>query len=334
MEIGEQVSVLGSKKIEPSNVIGRRGRSLREVFGQSLVDLGKENQNFVVLDADVAGGTGTHHFRSAYPNRFYQFGIAEQNMFGAAGGISITGIVPVVTTFAVFALRALEQIRLSICYCDRNVKIFASHPGLDAGPDGASAQSLEDIACFRSLPKLTVISPADPIEMEQVTRSVLHHVGPVYVRTGRSPAQRVVPSNYEFRIGKGVILKDGNDVTLVACGIQVGRALQAAEILHDENISARVINMPTIKPIDSELLLDSAAVTGCFVTSEDHSVIGGLGSAISEFLMKHCPVPLEFNGVNDVFGESGDPEDLAQKYGLTAFHIAAKARLVLERKRG
>src|SRR5579862_368900 len=224
--------------------------SLREAFGKTLSALGDEFPKLVVLDADIAGGTGAHHFRKSHPDRFLQFGIAEQNMMAAAGGLAATGLIPIVTTFAVFCLRAVEQARLSLAYARRNAKIVASHPGLDVGPDGGSAQALEDLAAFRAIPGMVVISPADPIEMALATRAMLAYDGPVYMRTGRSPAPRLFGDDHVFEIGKGQILRDGHDLTIIACGVEVARAMAAADILKGENIRARVVNMPTIKPID------------------------------------------------------------------------------------
>src|SRR5271154_5026266 len=205
--------------------------SLREAFGKTLSQLGDEFPKLVVLDADIAGGTGVHHFRKSHPARFLQFGIAEQNMMAAAGGLAAVGLLPVVTTFAVFCLRALEQARLSIAYAGRNVKIVASHPGLDVGPDGGSAQALEDMAAFRAIPGMTVISPADATEMALATRAMLEFDGPVYMRTGRSPAPRIFGKEHQFEIGKGRIVRDGDDVTIVACGVEVARAVEAASML-------------------------------------------------------------------------------------------------------
>jgi len=315
-------------------LIGITGDTLREAFGKTLVKLAERYPNFVVFDADIAGGTGTHHFRKAYPQRFFQFGIAEQNMMAVAGGFASTGVVPFVTTFAVFCLRALEQARLSIAYARRNVKIVASHPGLDVGPDGASAQALEDLAAFRAIPGMVVVSPADPLEVEQATEAILNYEGPVYMRTGRSPARRILSSYYRFELGKGRILWDGRDVTIVACGVEVARALDAAKLLAQEGISARVLNMSTLKPIDTALLVRCAEETGCFVTAEDHNIHGGLSSAVAEALAQTHPCPVEFVGVHDIFGESGEPDELAEKYGLTGSYITAAAKRVLERKRG
>ncbi len=313
-------------------LIGSSGDSLREAFGKTLAGLAAHYPNLVVLDADIAGGTGVHHFRKACPERFLQFGIAEQNMMAAAGGLAAVGLLPVVTTFAVFCLRAIEQARLSIAYARRNVKIVASHPGLDVGPDGGSAQALEDMAAFRAIPGMTVISPADPTEMALATKAVLDFDGPVYMRTGRSPAMRIFGENHRFEIGKGQILHDGQDVTIVACGVEVARALKAAELLTRDGIGARVINMPTIKPIDVDLLARCADETGAFVTAEDHNIYGGLGGAVAEALAKTRPAPIEFVGLADRFGESGEPAELAEHCGIDAAHIAAAARLAVARK--
>ena len=314
-------------------LIASNGDSLREAFGKALTELAPSRPNVVVLDADIAGGTGVHHFRKAFPDRFFQFGIAEQNMMAAAGGMAATGLIPVVTTFAVFCLRAVEQARLSIAYANRNVKIVASHPGLDVGPDGGSAQSLEDIAAFRAIPGMTVISPADAEEMRQATRAVLDFQGPVYMRTGRSPSSRIFGEGHRFEIGKGQVLRDGRDVTLVACGVETARALDAAEILSRDGISARVINMPTIKPIDTALLDVASRETGCMVTAEDHNIFGGLGGAVAEALAQSTPCPVEFVGVRDVFGQSGEPGEHAQHYGLTGPFIADAARRAIARKK-
>src|SRR6201994_1955374 len=243
-----------SMQAEAPALIGTSGDSLREAFGKALSGLADEFKNVVVLDADIAGGTGVHHFRKSHPDRFLQFGIAEQNMMAAAGGLAAVGLQPIVTTFAVFCLRAVEQARLSIAYAGRNVKIVASHPGLDVGPDGGSAQSLGDMAAFRAIPGMTVISPADPTEMALATRAILAFDGPVYMRTGRSPSRRIFGDDHVFEIGKGQIVRDGTDVTIVACGVEVARALDAADLLAEDKISARVVNMATIKPIDDALL--------------------------------------------------------------------------------
>ncbi len=325
-------SAVAQREAAPA-LIGTSGDSLREAFGKALSALADEFPRVVVLDADIAGGTGVHHFRKSHPERLLQFGIAEQNMMAAAGGLAATGFVPIVTTFAVFCLRAVEQARLSLAYSRRNAKIVASHPGLDVGPDGGSAQALEDLAAFRAIPGMTVISPADPFEMAQATRAILEFDGPVYMRTGRSPAKRLFGDDHTFEIGKGQIIRDGNDLTIVACGVQVARALEAAELLRGDGVSARVVNMPTIKPIDTALLERCAIETRAFVTAEDHNIHGGLGSAVAEALAGTRPCPIEFVGVKDTFGASGEPEELAEQFGLTAPHIAKAAKAVIARRK-
>ena len=319
-------------EIKAPMLIGSSGDSLREAFGRALSKLGETHTGFVVLDADIAGGTGTHHFRKSHPQRFIQCGIAEQNMVAMAAGIASTGLPVFATTFAVFALRALEQARLSVAYAHRNVKIVASHPGLDVGPDGASAQCLEDLAAYRAIPGMVVISPADPLEMEQATEAVLLYDGPVYMRTGRSAAVRVFGEDHRFEIGKASVVHSGTDVTLVACGSMVSVSLEAAKLLAREGVQAGVLNMATIKPIDKQALVDCARETGCFVSAEDHGIHGGLGSAVAEVLACFCPCPMEMVGVRDSFGESGEPDELREKYGLTAAAIMAAAKRVLARK--
>jgi transketolase len=315
------------------SLIAQTGDSLREAFGKALSGLADEFSNVVVLDADIAGGTGVHHFRKSHPGRFLQFGIAEQNMMAAAGGLAAVGLLPVVTTFAVFCLRAVEQARLSLAYCKRNAKIVASHPGIDVGPDGGSAQALEDLAAYRAIPGMTVISPADPIEMALATRAILEFDGPVYMRTGRSPCPRIFGDDHNFEIGKGRILRDGSDLTIIACGTEVARALTAADLLKEDGISARVVNMATIKPLDTNLVARCARETGAIVTAEDHNIHGGLGGAVAEALVSTVPCPVEFVGVKDVFGASGEPEELAYAFEISAPFIAAAARRVLKRKK-
>ena len=314
-------------------LIAKTGDSLRETFGKELCQLAELNTKIVVLDADIAGGTGVHHFRNKFPDRFIQCGIAEQNMMAMAGGIASLGFIPFVTTFAVFMLRAIEQARLSIAYSNTNVKIVASHPGLDTGPDGASAQCLEDLACFRSIPNMVVVSPCDPVEMKQALKSIIDYKGPVYMRTGRSNTITVLREDYQFEIGKAKIIRDGEDVTIIACGVEVARAIKANEILEKIGISARVVNMSTIKPIDEKTIVTCAVETGAIVTAEDHSIIGGLGGAVSEVLAKTIPTPIEFVGVNDMFGESGEPEELSRKYCITEDFIVSAVQKALSRKK-
>lgn len=314
-------------------LVAANSDSLREAFGQALSRLADDFPNLVVLDADIAGGTGVHHFRKSHPHRLVQFGIAEQNMMAAAGGMAAVGLLPVVTTFAVFCLRAIEQARLSICYARRNAKIVASHPGLDVGPDGGSAQALEDLAAFRAIPGMTVISPADAIETALATRAILEFEGPVYMRTGRSQAPRIFGADHSFSIGKGQILRQGRDVTLIACGSELARALSAADQLKTQGIDARVVNMATIKPIDTALVECCSRETGAIVTAEDHNILGGLGGAVAEALAATTPCPVEFVGVRDEFGASGEPQELADRFQISARFIAAAARRAVARKR-
>jgi transketolase len=308
--------------------------TMRDAFGQALIDLAKIRDDFVVLDADVAGGTGVDVFRDAFPNRFIQCGIAEQNMMSVAAGLSTTGIIPIVTCYAVFAsLRAIEQARNSIAYPNFNVKIAASHLGLDVGPDGPTHQAIEDIAIYRSIPNFKIISPADPLELEKALPVMLDTKGPVYFRTGRSPIPNIFDNKVKFVLGKGMIIKDGKDVTIIAVGVMVQRALEAAIKLQDEGISCCVINMSTLKPIDRKLLIQCAKKTGAIVTAEDHNICGGLGSIVSEVLVQNYGCPIEFVGIQDIFAESGEPEKLAPKYGLTYQHIIKAVKHVLKRKR-
>lgn len=314
------------------NLVGSSGDTLREAFGRALAAVMDERGDVICLDADVAGGTGAHHVRTRHPERFLQMGIAEQSLVCCASGLAAVGWVPVATTFAAFALRAFEQTRLSVAYAARNVKLVASHPGLDTGPDGASAQCLEDLGVHASLPGVTVVSPADPLECELATRAIVAHEGPVYMRTGRSGARRLFGDDHVFELGRGRVLRDGADVTIAACGVQVARALDAAEQLAIEGVDARVVNLATLKPLDEELLERCARETGAILTSEDHNRLTGLGALVARSLGERAPVPFAAHGVDDVFGESGEPEELAEKYGLTGPHLAAAARRLVARK--
>ena len=309
--------------------------SLREAFGNALIEMAELRDDFVVLDADVAGGTGVNPFRYAYPERFIQCGIAEQNMMSLAAGIASSDIIPIVTCYAVFAsMRAIEQARNSIAYPRFNVKIVASHVGLDVGPDGASHQCVEDLAIYRSIPNFSVLSPADPRELKSLLNKTLDLNGPVYMRTGRSPVPDIVyeDNQIDFSIGKGSVVKQGKDLTIIATGIMVYRAVEAANILESEGVNAKVINISTIKPLDKDIIVASSKLTGAIVTAEDHNIIGGLGSAIAECISRYAPCPIEFVGVNDTFGESGDPIDLAKKYNLTSSDIYNSCKKVLSRK--
>ena len=307
--------------------------TMRDAFGQALVELGKIRDDFVVLDADVAGGTGTHYFRSAFPERFIQCGIAEQNMISVAAGLSTTGIIPIATCYAVFAsMRAIEQARNSVAYPNFNVKIVASHMGLDVGPDGPSHQAIEDMAIYRAIPNFSVVSPADPIEMHKALPAILDHQGPVYLRTGRSPLPTFHGPDCCFKLGLATVLRDGTDVTIVAVGVMVHRSLAAAELLAQQGISCRVVNMSSIKPLDTEIIIESAEKTGSIVTAEDHNILGGLGAAVAEVVTETLPVPMQRVGIRDHFAESGDPDALAKKYQLLPEDIAAAAKAVLRRK--
>ena len=306
----------------------------RESYGKALVELAKTNENVVVLDADLSKSTKTADFKAVAPERFFNMGIAEANMMGVAAGLSTCGKVPFVSTFAMFAAgRAFEQIRNSICYPRLNVKVCATHAGLTVGEDGASHQAIEDISLMRSIPNMIVINPADDVETKAAIKAIAELNGPCYVRLGRMPVDTINDiENYEFKLGKGVTLSEGNDVTIIGTGIMVEAALEAKEILSKEGINARVINIHTIKPIDNELIIKAAKETGVIVTAEEHSIIGGLGSAVSEVVCEEYPVPVLKVGVRDVFGESGKPMELLKKYGLTAMDIVTKAKKAISMK--
>ena len=305
----------------------------RVSYGEALVELGAEHDDFVVLDADLAAATQTGKFKAAYPDRFYDVGIAEQNLMGVAAGIASTGHVAFASTFAMFAAgRAFEQVRNSIGYPHLNVKIGATHAGISVGEDGATHQCNEDIALMRTIPGMTVIVPSDDTEAKAAVRAAYEMEGPVYMRFGRLAVPVVNdPGNFDFEIGKGIVMREGTDVTIVACGLMVQAALEAAEALAEKGISAEVIDMHTIKPLDEELIVKSASKTGRVVTCEEHSVIGGLGSAVCDVLAAKYPVPVEKLGVNDVFGESGPAVDLLKKYGLDAAGVEAAVEKVLAR---
>lgn len=290
----------------------------RESYGNALAELGKEHENLVVLDADLAGATKTGVFKKVFPERHIDCGIAECNMMGIAAGLSTTGLVPFASTFAMFAAgRAFEQVRNSIGYPHLNVKIGATHAGISVGEDGATHQCNEDIALMRTIPGMTVINPADDVEARAAVKAAYELDGPVYLRFGRL-AVPVINDNedYKFEIGKGITLKDGKDITIVATGLCVSSALEAAKMLEADGIDARVINIHTIKPLDEELIIKAAKETGKIVTVEEHSVVGGLGSAVSDCLVENCPVPVKKIGIQDVFGESGPAAKLIEKYGL------------------
>ena len=303
----------------------------RESYGKALVELGKEHDNLVVLDADLAGATKTGEFKKAYPDRFFDCGIAEANLMGIAAGLASTGLVPFASTFAMFAAgRAFEQVRNSIGYPHLNVKIGATHAGISVGEDGATHQCNEDIALMRTIPGMTIISPSDDVEARAAVKAAYEMEGPVYLRFGRLavPVFNDTP-DYHFEIGKGVTLRDGKDVTIIATGLCVNSALEAADILAADGIDAQVINIHTIKPIDEDLIVAAAKKTGKIVTVEEHSIIGGLGGAVCEVLSEKAPVPVKRIGMNDVFGESGPAVKLLEKYGLDGKGVAASVKAFL-----
>jgi len=300
-------------------------KATRESYGAALVQYGAD-ERIVVLDADLSKSTKTEMFKKAYPDRFFNAGIAEGNMMCVAAGLAAAGKIPFASTFAMFAAgRAFEQIRNSIGYPKLNVKIGATHAGISVGEDGGSHQCLEDIALMRTIPDMVIINPADDIEAQLAVKAAIDHDGPVYMRFGRLAVEDINPADYKFEIGKGVELKDGTDVTIVATGLMVEYALKACEMLKEEGISARVINIHTIKPIDEEILIKASKETGAIVTAEEHSIYGGLGSAVCEVIGANAPCPVKVIGT-DSFGRSGKPAQLFEMYGLTAENICKKAK--------
>jgi transketolase len=306
----------------------------RDGYGKALAKMGAEQPNLVVMDADLARSTKSYEFCKHYPERFFNMGIAEQSLMGTAAGLAASGKIVFASTFAIFATgRAFEQIRNSIAYPKLNVKIAASHAGLTVGDDGASHQAIVDISIMRSLPNMTVIAPADGVEAEKAVYAAAQQEGPFYLRLGRSAVPVIYDEKYEFSIGKVSQLREGHDVTIISCGIMVAESLKAAEELAGEGIAVRVLNMATIKPLDQEAVLRAARETGAIVTVEEHSIIGGLGSAVAEVLVENEPVPMERVGVMDIFGESGKPQQLLDKYGLTMKDIKEAVFKVMKRKK-
>lgn len=305
----------------------------RQAYGEALKQLAVENPNIVVLDADLSKSTMTAEFKKVSPERFVNVGIAEQNLIGTAAGLSLVGKVPFASTFAMFAAgRAFEIIRNTVAYPKLNVKIAATHAGLTVGEDGASHQAIEDLSLMRSIPNMVVLNPADGVEAKKAVIAAAKYEGPVYIRLGRAAVEEIFDENYDFQIGKGVELREGNEVTIVATGIMVEKALKAYDILKAEGINARIINIHTIKPIDAELILKAARETKGIVTAEEHSIIGGLGSAVLETISEECPVPVIRIGVKDTFGESGKPNDLLEKYGLTEKEIVEAVKKLVNKK--
>ena len=309
-------------------------KATRESYGEALTALAEKYENLVVLDADLAAATKTGIFKKAYPDRHYDCGIAEANMMGVAAGLAASGMIPFASSFAMFAAgRAFEIVRNSIGYPHLNVKIGATHAGISVGEDGATHQCCEDIALMRTIPGMVILNPADDVEAKAAVEAAINWDGPVYCRFGRL-AVPVINNNpdYKFEIGKGITLRDGKDVTIVATGLMVCEALEAAETLAKEGISARVINIHTIKPLEEELILKAAKETGCIVTCEEHSIIGGLGSAVAECVCGACPVPVTRIGVNDTYGHSGPAVALLKEFGLCAEHIAEVTREAVAKK--
>lgn len=305
----------------------------REACGLTLARLGRTNKNIIVLDADLSESTKSAIFAREFPDRFFNYGVAEQNMMASAAGIASCGKIVFVHTFAIFASgRAWDQVRNGITAGGFNVKIIGSHGGLSVGADGLSHQCIEDISLMRTIPGMVVIIPSDRIETERVVEKVAEYNGPVYIRTSRSKSPIVNKEDCKFEIGKGNVLQDGMDVTIIAYGVMVKPALDAAKALSERNIHARVVNMASVKPIDKEMIIKAAKDTGAIVTVEDHTIIGGLGSAVAEVLAEEYPVPLKRIGVLDTFGESGEPDELFRKNGLTAENIVEEAKRIVRRR--
>ena len=302
-------------------------KATRDAYGETLLELGKKRNDIVVLDADLSGSTKTVKFAKAFPERFFNLGVSEQDMVGTAAGLAITGKVPFASTFAIFETgRAWDQIRLVVCYSNTNVKLVATHGGITVGEDGASHQALEDIALMRALPNMTVIVPADAIETVSVINAIANFTGPVYVRLGRAKVPQIMPPDYRFIPGQAYTFHTGKDVNIIAAGIMVDTALKASAILKNEGIDAGVINMSTIKPLDEKAVLNAAKNSRLIITAEEHSIIGGLGGAVCEFLSENYPMPVKRIGIKDTFGCSGSPDELLKLYELTPEAIAETAR--------
>jgi len=294
-------------------------KAIRDAYGETLVKLGATNKNIVVLDADVSSSTKSGLFGAEYPERFFNVGVAEANMAGMAAGLASCGLIPFINTFAAFmVLRAADPIRTLGCYGGANIKIAGAYAGLSDSYDGATHHSIDDISFMRALPGMTVISVADAIEAEKAVEAAVEIQGPVYLRLSRAEHPYIYDKNYKFELGKGVVLREGNDITLIATGYMVSKTLEAADSLENQGISAKVVNIHTIKPIDRELIIKCAKETGLLVTIEEHSIYGGLGSAVTEVVCSSCPVPVEVIGIDDTFAESGDYEKLLHKYGLSS----------------
>lgn len=303
-------------------------KATRESFGEAVTELAAEYPDVVVLDADLAAATKTGIFKKKYPERFFDCGIAECNMIGVAAGLATCGKIPFAASFAMFSAgRAFEQVRNSVGYPKLNVKVVGSHAGISVGEDGATHQCCEDIALMRTIPGMVILNPSDHYEMKAAVRAAIEHKGPCYIRLGRLAVESINNNDdYHFELGKGILLREGTDITIVATGLMVSEAVKAAKALEAEGISAEVINIHTIKPLDEEIILNSAKKTGRVVTVEEHNIIGGLGEAVATVLSEKCPTPVTRIGVNDVFGHSGPAVDLLKEFGLSAEHIAEVVR--------
>lgn len=327
-----KIKELCDKMTEYTN---KGSRATKIGFGEGVLEAGKQNRNVVGIGADITGSVSMDLFANQFPNRFISLGIAEQNCIGAAAGLALAGKIPVFSTYGVFAaLRTTDQVRISLCYNNVHVVIGGAHAGISVGPDGATHQALEDIAIMRVLPNMTVLSPCDATQTKiAITKAILELTGPVYIRFGREAVPDFTLDQQDFEIGKGQLLRNGTDLSILATGHMVWEALLAADMLDKKGISARIINIHTIKPIDEDIIIAAAKETGAIVTAEEHQVFGGFGSAVAEVVVKNNPVPIEMVGMQDSFGESGQPDELMKKYGLTAEDVCKSAETVLKRKK-
>lgn len=302
----------------------------RVAYGEALPEMGERFQDLLVLDADIGKAMQTGAFKKRFPERSFNFGIAEQDMMAAAAGMATMGKIPVVNTYAVFAaLRACEQLRTFVAYPNLNVKIVVSHGGLAVGWDGVTHQGLEDMSVVRCIPNMTIVHPADAVSTKKLLPQMIAHDGPIYFRLGRNPTPIIYSEDQELTMGKAQVLAEGSDVSIIACGLMVSESMKALEMLKAEGVRARLVDMHAIKPLDVDTVIESAKLTGCVVTVEDNNILGGLGSAVAETLVENCPVPMRRIGIPDRFGESGDPDALFEKYGMSARHIAEAARKVI-----
>lgn len=319
-----------TRRVEPLPLAGAEMHPLRDVWGNTLVELAADYPDLVVLDGDLANSTRADIFAAAAPDRFFEMGIAEQNMVGVAAGLATMGYVPWLSTFAAFmANRATDQVRIVVAQPHLNVKMCGAYSGILTGKTGKTHQSVEDIAIFRAMPGVVTLAPADAVEMRAAMRAMMETPGPMYLRVTRDPSPTIFPEDYSFTIGQGVLLREGNDLGLISTGVQTVRVLEAAALLAAQGIAASVLHLPTIKPIDAEAIVALATRTGCILTSEDHSIIGGLGSAVAEVLGQRQPTRMMINGLPDVYGESAPNDYLLEKYGISASRVAEAARRVL-----